>query len=254
MLYKTLLRRCGQVLLDVAAPCYCALCGQPSQRALDLCVACQQGLPWLGSACRRCALPLARDAELCGQCLRRAPAISETIAACRYAPPVAGFIHQLKYRGDLSRVALLAELMSTVIARRPGMTQPPDFLVPMPLHWRRRWRRGFNQADELARALCRDSKLQALSLQVNRKLCRRVKATAPQQQLQARQRRHNLQDAFQPRGEVAGLELAIIDDVMTTGASANSLAQVLLDAGARRVSLWCVARTADPRSIGAMPD
>lgn len=239
-------------LLNVLAPCYCVLCGLPSKRALTLCQACEDEIPTNSPACPRCALPLHDAAPECGQCLRRPPAFATTLAPRLYTEPMSQFIKSLKFRGDLSLLPLLTELMAEAVASRLDQRRPPDALIPMPLHWLRRWRRGFNQAELLARSLARHPRLRSACLSVDGGLCHRRRATRPQHGLDAKSRRRNLRNAIECRSSIDGLSLAIIDDVMTTGASADALARVLLKAGAADVEVWCCARTPNPAADSAM--
>jgi ComF family protein len=165
---------------------------------------------------------------------------------------MSGFIKRLKFSGDLSLLPVLTELMADAVARRLEQRRAPDALVPMPLHWLRRWRRGFNQAELLARSLSRHPRLRGACLSVDGGLCRRRRATRPQHGLDAKSRRRNLHNAIECRSSVDGLSLAIIDDVMTTGASADALARVLLKAGAANVEVWCCARTPTPTADSAL--
>lgn len=240
---RSLLSRATNCLLDLIAPCVCDLCGLPSGRNVDLCLPCEGELPWLRDACIQCALPLVGGGPLCGRCISKPPAFDRCVAALVYAEPVSGWVHAGKYRGDFSRLALLADVMSRTVAAALERQPPPELLLPMPLHWRRRWRRGFNQAEVLARLLAGQPRLARYRLRVERGLCTRVHATAPQQGLDARRRRRNLRGAFSCRRSLQGAHVAIIDDVVTTGASAGELAETLKAAGAGSVSVWCCART-----------
>ena len=107
----------------------------------------------------------------------------------------------------------------------------------MPLHWFRHWRRGFNQARELASVLSRHTGVPSVNV------ASRIRATPPQRGLDARERRRNLTNAFCVSRNLEGASVAIVDDVLTTGASADALARALKAAGASRVSIWCCART-----------
>jgi ComF family protein len=233
--------------LDALAPCHCAACGLRSYRPVELCEACENELPWLGPACYQCALPLPGDGALCGQCLRAPPAFDATVAACLFAQPVAGFIHALKYGGQFALLPVLGEVLAQAVADHLAEADTPDLLVPMPLHWARRWRRGFNQADLLAQGLRRHPELLEYELTVNDKLCRRVRATPPQRGLHRDERRRNLRSAMRCGADLAGQSVAIVDDVLTTGASADALANTLKKAGAGRVEVWCCARTPPAR-------
>ena len=241
--------RIGRQLLDLIAPCYCMVCGLPSRRSIALCQACELEIARNSPACPRCAVPLAIPAPLCGHCQVSPPAFQHTIAPHLYTGPLSTAIKAMKFNGDLSLLAALAHLLAGDIARELAHTASPDYLVPMPLHWWRRWRRGFNQAELLAQVLCQHPQLSSYNLQVAAQLCRRTRATRPQAGLGAVERAGNMQNTMYCPGSLDGLHLAIIDDVMTTGASANALTSVLLAAGAARVDVWCCARTP-----GSLPD
>lgn len=217
-------------------PGHCVVCGGPGA-GIDLCRPCRRELPWLEQPCPRCGLPLPEAAPLCGACLHQPPPFSACIAPFLYQPPVSQLIAGFKYRGRYSYGrTLAAELAQCVDATAI------DALVPVPLHWRRRWTRGFNQAELIADELGR-----ALALPVRGAWLRRLRATPPQQGLDAPARAGNLRGAFTLRAALreapAGLRLALIDDVVTTGATATELSRLLLDAGAATVQVWCLART-----------
>lgn len=217
-------------------PGICQLCAAPSARRRDLCAGCEADLPWLGRHCRCCALPL-ESGELCGRCLQKPPVFQRCHAAWEYAYPVdrliTGFKHHRRHAGG----ALLADLWLERVA--PRLDRPPDLLLPVPLHWRRQLSRGFNQADSLARRWGH-----GLGIPVARPV-KRIKATPAQQQLSAPARRGNLRGAFALTDTPALVDrhIAIVDDVLTTGATVNALAAILGRAGAARVDVWCLART-----------
>lgn len=238
-------------LVDGLFPFRCVLCDLPSHRSLPLCNPCQAELPYNRNPCPVCALPqpLVQDEsqEKCGACLKRAPTYTHCLAPLLYADPVARFIQDLKYRQDMTMLPLLTELMATPVQQALATGSRPDYLLPMPLHWRRLWGRGYNQAERLAFSLSRHPALRPWALRVERRLCHRARATAPQQGLDRTQRHRNLLGAFAASPRVEGLHIAVIDDVVTTGASVEILAQALVDGGARRVDIWCCARTPPPR-------
>lgn len=238
-------------LLDIAAPSLCVLCGLKSKRPLTLCRSCESEIPSNLPACSRCAVPLIATSVECGQCLQHPPAFTSTLAPRLYAEPISGLIKRFKFQGDLSLLSVLTELMVPGVSVRLEQGPTPDALVPMPLHWFRRWRRGFNQAELLANSLARHPLLVDARLRVDPRLCYRKKATRPQHGLDARSRRHNLRNAMGIRSAVNGLRLAVVDDVMTTGTSADCLAKALLNAGAQEVEVWCCARTPGPQAVSA---
>lgn len=209
----------------------CLLCGAPSrQRAW--CDACDAALPYLSPAhCPQCALPT-HDGAVCGHCLQRPPDFDHTVAAFAYSFPLDKLVQALKFNQQLTLARSLAEpLAQRMVAR-------PDCIVPMPLHLARLRERGFNQSLELARHLARD-----LDIALLPNVAQRVRDTAPQSGLPWKERKKNIRQAFTCGDQVAGKHVAIVDDVMTTGASLNELAKALKAAGAREVSAWVVART-----------
>ncbi|WP_374962069.1 ComF family protein [Spongiibacter tropicus] len=224
--------------LNRLLPPRCLCCQQAGQQ---LCPDCEVELPKLGTRCQRCALPLPQSDRLCRHCLRRPPRFTRCLSAFSYRPPVDQLLLSYKHAGHMANGRVLAQLWMSCCGddvRR----EPPDALIPIPLHWRRRWQRRFNQSRLLA-----EQWGDAFGLVVTDALQRRVH-TAAQQGLTAAERRRNLRRAFvlSPRANVTGKHLALVDDVLTTGATANAAAVILLDAGARRVDIWCLARTPDP--------
>jgi ComF family protein len=211
----------------------CLVCGERGAAGLDLCPACRAALPWNVGACMTCALPLpVPDAsQVCGACQRRPPPLTLVASACVYAAPVDGLLRRFKFHQDLAAGRLLTALLRA----RCGDLARPQALLPVPLHAARLRQRGYDQALELARPLAR-----ALGL----RLCdglQRVRATAPQSELDARARRRNLRHAFAVHAPLPQ-HVTLIDDVMTTGATLHAAAQALRRAGVARVDAWVVAR------------
>jgi ComF family protein len=208
----------------------CILCAAPSGDT-PFCGGCAHDLPELGDACPRCAGPCPGGA-VCGTCLGDPPSFDATVAAWRYGFPVDRLVLALKYGGRLA----LARAFGAALAARVADRQV-DLLVPMPLAPPRLRERGFNQAMEIARALARGTRFT-----VEPHLVARVRDTPPQTDLPHDARAANVRGAFACMRAVAGMSLAIIDDVMTTGASLEELAGTLKRAGAARVENWVVAR------------
>ncbi|UNK51153.1 ComF family protein [Lysobacter sp. S4-A87] len=222
-------------------PPHCLLCGEPGDAGLDLCRPCLAALPYNRQACRCCALPLAAVssatlplAATCGACLRRPPPQASARAVFVYAAPVDRLLPRVKFHGDLA----CARLLATLMARELAGAERPQALVPLPLHPGRLRGRGYDQALELARPLAR-----ALRLPLRDDLLRRRRATAAQSQLGLADRRRNLRNAFATRADAAlPAHVAVIDDVMTTGATARAAALALCRAGVARVDVWVCAR------------
>lgn len=215
-------------------PPRCLLCGEPGSGGRDLCAACLRSLPRNHCACPRCAIPLAVPGT-CGRCLRREPLVHASRAAFVYAPPVDQLLTRYKFHNDLAAGRLLASLMLDSLADAPR----PQALVPVPLHRSRLRRRGYDQALELARPLAR-----ALGVPLAPGLLERRRRTGAQSELGAMARRRNLRGAFHvPPGRDLPLHVALVDDVMTTGATVQAAALALRRAGVERVDAWVCART-----------
>lgn len=222
----------------------CALCAAWLPAGLPLCEGCDSELPWLGAHCSCCALPLAVDGLLCGACLARPPAFDQVLAPWRYAFPVDSLINRFKHRDQGSLGRLAGTLLARHLQHLFDEGQPrPELLLPVPLSPQRLRQRGFNQA-----ALLADWLGKALQLPVNAKALQRVQEQHSQQGLSASERQRNLKRAFALVDEavLAGRNVALVDDVLTTGATADSLARLLKRAGARRVDVYCLARTPPP--------
>ncbi|GAA5445920.1 hypothetical protein Misp06_04127 [Microbulbifer sp. NBRC 101763] len=212
----------------------CLLCGD---RAGDygICPACIEDLPFLENACETCALPLLPPSQLCPACLRQPPHYSRVRAAWHYAYPINQLIQRFKYHGDMAAGHSLAQLAAQAL--KPA-NQGPDLLVPIPLHWRRYWQRGYNQAQLVAAELGKQ-----WQLPVRPRLLRKFGATQTQSQLRRNQRLRNLLHSFSVDENVERLHIGLVDDVLTTGATLEAAALKLLEAGATKVSAFILART-----------
>jgi len=208
----------------------CLLCGAESGPEL-LCAACIGELPALPESCPQCALP-SRAAAVCGSCINRSPHFDATLALWRYEFPCDGLVQALKYRAQFA----LAGFFARSLASRP--LPEVDVVLPMPLHAKRLAERGFNQALEIARGLARYR-----GTPIEPRGVLRVKNTPPQTELPYEDRAKNVRGAFLCELDLSGASVAVLDDVMTTGATLNELARVLKRAGARRVENFVIART-----------
>ena len=196
-------------------------------------------LPELGPACPLCASP-APTASICGACLKRPPRVSSTIAAGAYAYPLDRLVQALKYEHKLSLAQPLGHRLAAAIERSPGNLKRPDAVIALPLAPARQRERGFNQAIEIARVVARRTTVPLSSGLV------RTGTGAAQVSLPWAQRRQNVRGAFACTRSFSGRHVAIVDDVMTTGATLEAAATALLRAGAARVDAWVVARTLPP--------
>jgi ComF family protein len=227
---------CGRPLpagsqLGLCAPCRAALARMPPQGC---------GVRGVRGVCAICGDPLAAWAPPadypCGACRRDPPAFDRLIALWSYRPPLDAVVQALKFRRLDYLGRHLATALATELAPRLGGC---DRVVPVPLHWRRRLTRGYNQAERIARPLAA-----LLGLPFASPLSRR-RATPPQSLLGRAERLANLRRAFEVRrpGEVRGLSILLVDDVATTGATLDAAAAALKKAGAAAVTALVAGRT-----------
>ncbi len=230
-------RRSALDAARLALPQRCELCADPSGTAL-LCSACMRDLPRIEAACTVCALP-APGSLICGRCLAHPPPFDATTSAYAYAFPVDRLVQSFKYQ---ARLALAEWCAEAIVAARAQVAAPaPPYVVAMPLAAVRQRERGFNQAAEIARAVA--TRLGAAVIGAG---IYRTRATAPQAALPWEERASNIRGAFACTVNLSGMDIAVVDDVMTTGASLAELARTLKAAGAARVENWVVARTPPP--------
>ncbi len=220
--------------LGFFAPSICLLCR--GEEALDgLCEACRMDLPLTKSACERCGVSLA-CAGLCAKCMRKPPNYDRVLTAYAYRSPVSQLIRALKYNQRLEFISAVGEGLIRLLKAR--QEDPPKRLIPVPLHGQRLMQRGFNQSLELARLLGR-----RLAIKIDPGLVRRIRATAPQFELSPKARQANVRGAFALRRPPPYESVAIVDDIVTSGATVNELARLLKRAGVKDISVWALART-----------
>lgn len=216
-------------------PGQCCLCRDWTRGSL--CGACRAASLRRVARCERCAIAVPPGQSICGGCLREPPPFSRCITALDYTAPWDTLIRQFKFHERVEYAALFAGLMRE--AR--GDADAPELLLPAPLSAARLRERGYNQSWELARRL---------GTAADAGLLLRVRDTEHQVDLPLAQRDANVRGAFavEPlrRAELEGRVVTVVDDVLTTGATAAEMARTLLAAGAARVQLWVLARTPDP--------
>ena len=233
-------------LARLALPQRCELCVAPAGTNL-LCADCERSLPRVVLACPVCGLPT-RAGAVCGTCRERPPPFAAVIAAFAYAFPVDRLLQEIKYGGRIALAdwagSALAAAVIDALSRRPARDRP-DRVVALPLAASRQQERGFNQAREIAVHVARRTQLPLASPLL------RVTAGSPQATLPWAQRGRNVRGAFAVSSSVRGARIALVDDVMTTGATLVEAARALAEAGADRVECWVVARTLPRRSIAS---
>lgn len=220
-------------------PLRCLLCGDAGANGVDLCADCAAELPRNRRCCARCALPLAESAALCGECQRTPPPWDAAWSPFRYGWPLDRLESRFKFGRDLAAGRVLVSLWGD----EPRPLALPQLMLPVPLHRTRLRTRGYNQALELARPLARQ-----LGIPLRRDLIVRARPTDAQSELDAVARRRNVRNAFMLR-DVGALpdHVAVLDDVMTTGATLAECTRVLRRAGVARVDVWSLARAPKPR-------
>jgi ComF family protein len=238
-----LARTCLRWALDFALPPRCAGCGTIVADVHSFCPECWKQVEFLGEGgCKTCGIPLAStDADLCAACLARPPRIARTRAAVGYGDMSRGIAIRLKYGRKVALAKTMARYMLPLVDR-----EGERVLVPVPLHRSRLWWRGFNQSVLIARELSR-----SLGIPADAVALRRVRRTPPLKGMTPLQRRKTVAGAFRVRdgSSVAGRTVILIDDVLTTGSTAEACARALKRAGAARVELVSWARVVKPSQL-----
>lgn len=238
--------------MNFPVPCLCQLCSATLGRPANICRDCEEHLPWLAPGCPICALPmpeLGPGNRICHQCRRQPPDFDRCLALFDYLNPIDGLISRFKYHQDLAAGRLLRKLLHSNMLRfhREMQLGLPQRLIPIPLHHTRLRQRGYNQSLELCRGI-----QAAAGIAVDRQSCRRVCPTSAQQGLDRRGREQNMAGAFSIHkpDRLRGLQhVAIVDDVVTTGATCNELARLLRHNGVTQVDVWCLARVPTEEEI-----
>ena len=238
------LRTCARWTLDFALPPRCPGCAGIVDQVHSFCPECWKRVEFLGSGgCRTCGLPLqATDMDECGSCLAVPPRIARTRAAVAYDELSRSLAIRLKYGRKVAIARTMARYMAPLVERSDG----DQILVPVPLHRARLWRRGFNQSALVARELSR-----RLQIDTDLFALRRIRRTPPLKGIGLLQRRRTVAGAFRiaDPARVKGKTVILVDDVLTTGSTAEACARTLKRAGAARVELISWARVVKPSQL-----
>ncbi len=213
----------------------CALCGGPAEASGErlLCMGCNVSLPAHPvDACAQCGVA-SPGALVCGDCLSDPPAFDDVVTVFAYRFPLDQLIQSFKYASNLALADFFVQKLVSCVQDHPL----PQALVAMPLARRRLTERGFNQA-----LLIAEKAAQRLCLPVERTALVRIRETLPQSGLPWKERRANVKGAFACATDMTGRHIALVDDVMTTGATLNEAAKVLKKQGAARITAWVIAR------------
>lgn len=226
----------------------CILCGEPSPFKLKLCQHCLEDLPINSSSCIQCALPLPitlanvemRQSLRCGECIAKPPPFTLTQTPYRYDFPVSTMIQHAKYHNQRYLLKPLCTQFASVLEQHLKTRTSPDFLIPVPMHAEKLKQRHFNQSHYICQILSKK-----LLIAENTHILQKIKTSKSQAKLNRTERLKNLKETFALANAqiLKGKHVALIDDVMTTRATAETCARLLLDNGAGSVEIWCLART-----------
>lgn len=219
----------------------CSFCNV-TQTQTGICDTCFVAIECNDVSCGRCASPVTKNPKLtmssvlCGRCIKNPPRYSKVIAASRYQFPVDKALSELKFNKQLHYARSLCHVLEQRIKLHYFDSPYPEAILSVPLHPKRLQERGFNQSDIITKHLSH-----SLGIPTADNLIR-VKDTPHQIGLSEKQRRKNLNNAFDVRG-ILPAHIALIDDVVTTGSTVNEATKLCLKHGAQRVDVWCLAKT-----------
>ncbi|PCI68474.1 MAG: phosphoribosyltransferase [Piscirickettsiaceae bacterium] len=220
---------------SILYPYTCFLCNQPGNNQLDLCDTCHSGFSSLSICCDICGIAMkTKESHVCGRCLASPPHYDKITTLFEYQDDIKQLVLSLKFNAKVSAARTIGKLMASHFSNHHNM---PDALLPVPLHKKRLRERGFNQSELIAEHLH-----QQLNIPLLQQFCIRTRNTINQTSLKAAERRQNLKNAFHCKNPQTIKSIAVIDDVVTTGSTANEIARTLKKAGVKHVEIWAFAR------------
>lgn len=221
---------------------HCIYCQSKTlSEIFGLCPTCKQQLLSNANRCKRCAILLVGEQTVCGQCLKKPPEFDKSTTLCSYHSDIS---HQCVFGVKQDDTAWLRACAELLAHKNIKNQQTLDAIVPIPTHWQKLFTQNNNHSLLLAKRLAKE-----LSLPLYPSALKQIKATQAQKTLSAKARLANMRGAFLCQQNIKGQRIAIVDDVMTTTATANEAARSLKKAGAKHVELWLIARTEKARFI-----
>ena len=222
-------------LWDQALQPICHNCRTDPESNHGLCEKCLQLISLNATCCEICARPLTQNL-VCGQCQKIPPFFDRALTPLLYVDPVDRFLCGLKYREQFSFARFAAGVMTNHALKTGQKT--PDMICPVPMTSKTLRKRGFNQSAFIGQLIAWQ-----LGIPMSSNLILKTRDTAHQSDLKAKERQNNLKGAFECKRQVRGRHIVIVDDVLTTGATANEISKTLKKYGASRVDIWACART-----------
>lgn len=218
---------------------HCLLCGNHCVAPHYFCISCYQDLPIIGACCSVCGRGLMNTSNAtCGVCTQKTPLYHTTIVPFYYQEPISTLITSLKFNNQLGIATVLANLMSPTLHNYYRQHPKPQLIIPTPLHTQRLSTRGFNQVILLAKRLqC------STGIPLDHHSVTRIRNTPSQHLLPQKTRRRNLHGAFDCSFETPVKHVALVDDVITTGTTINTLCATLIQQGVTTIDIWACART-----------
>lgn len=222
----------------------CLICHTGIADQSDLCEGCVEHMRALKpvAQCRCCGIRLVQVQAFCGKCQQSPPYFNETHAVWAYDTLSAHLIHRLKFYEDFTTLPFLVTEFADMLKAAYQNRVLPEVIMSVPLHYFRLFRRGFNQSEEISKRLAK-----VLSLKLQSNDLKKIRATQRQLALHIDERAKNLQEAFRVDKKGVYQSVALVDDVMTTGATANEIAKMLKQAGVAEVHVWVLARAMKTR-------